>query len=297
MRAQDVSWEAGGRVPVLAGGDRRELSPDEAAAAESLQTSHGLVLFRGFDIDPQRFRSWTLQLGGAACGSGRVAPGARDPAGVRIGLHLERIATPSVPASLWFYAVRPAKHGGETLLCDGAAVMSSLSAAACNYLEQHDMLYWARRSTPSAESSQGPELRDPPGLERNFRALPCPAQQPPYDVMSLSRPLVYSYHGRHRVFGNQILNSIAGNDDGGPPQVDRYQRVRTAAGKPLPRELLAELSAVADALCFRVKLQPQDALWLDNTRILHGREAYQGSRQILVRYGYHLDQVVTAAAG
>lgn len=73
--------------------------------------------------------------------------------------------------------------------------------------------------------------------------------------------------------------------------LDGFHRARTTARATLPTTLIQELRAVTSSLTLHIRLEPQDVLWLDNTRMLHGRERFEGERYIVVRKIYHASQL------
>ena len=94
------------------------------------------------------------------------------------------------------------------------------------------------------------------------------------------------------MFGNHILNTIEHDDDrAGPPRIDGFHRIRTPDKQPLPENFLIELKRVVQTLEFNVTLELNDLLWVDNTRFLHGREAFEGPRYIVVRKSYDASQL------
>jgi hypothetical protein len=105
-------------------------------------------------------------------------------------------------------------------------------------------------------------------------------------------PIITSRVGGYRVFANHILNTISHDDNGGPPELDGFHRVRTRGGKSLPDHIIREIRHVTSNLRFSVLLQKQEILWLDNTRFMHGRESFEGSRYIVVHKGYHSSQLI-----
>jgi hypothetical protein len=193
-----------------------------------------------------------------------------------------------MPRWIWFYAAKPADRGGETVLCDGRLVFSELSGAGKSFLA-NDVLYWWRASSRSGES--GLAMRDPLWIERNFRGPVVGKSGTFSEISARCQPLLCDRSGKRTIFGNHILNTIEHDDDGGPPQIDGFHRVRTPDRQPLPESFLGELKGVTQDLQFCVNLELDDLLWVDNTRFLHGREAFEGSRCIVVRKSYDADQV------
>jgi hypothetical protein len=90
-------------------------------------------------------------------------------------------------------------------------------------------------------------------------------------------------------FCNSLFISRPGEDE----YHDQRLRVRTAAGGPVPADLLSVAAEVARELTVAVPWQAGDVLVVDNSRYLHGRQAFTDTgRSVMVRMG-HLHQKET----
>lgn len=285
----EVLWALKGRLPVIRGGGRPRVSEEEALLAEEAIRKSGVVLFRGFDVSVDDFRALTRRLG-STYALEKWAPDAAKPNGPFIGLHIEQAFLPSIPAAIWFYNAKPAEHGGATIICDGAEIFDALSAPMRRLLGSTDVLYWRRFSGSPPERVHVQYFTDPPGLERHFREGETIQHDGHYETTSLCRPLIRSRFARGPVFGNHILNTVTHPGQDGPPAIDGFHQARLPNREPLPQELIDELKVVTGRLCMKIKLEARDMLWVDNTRCLHGRDAFEGTRQILVVKAYHADQ-------
>ena len=127
------------------------ITPDHASRVTDLEAADiaadfrtfGAVLFRGFIPDVSAFEALTAVFSAhflIDSGVTRLPIPHRDPSTRQIrtprpehpfGLHAE-LATSAArrPHILWLYCVTPAESGGETTLCDGAAVYARLSTQA-----------------------------------------------------------------------------------------------------------------------------------------------------------------------
>lgn len=287
--ACDVRWELDGRLPVLSGHGRSRVSEDESQTAEEVMKSAGAVLFQGFDLSVDEFRKLTERLG-KSFALEKWTPHSTSGAGPHIGLHTEQAFLPALPSALWFYSAKPAERGGATVLCDGAAVVSELRSSTRRFLEETDVLYWRRFS---GRPPSGPYLQvvgDPPGLGRSFREHETIVHDDFYETTVLCRPLIHSRHGRRRVFGNHILNTLKHHEKDQPPPLDGFHQARLPTKEPLPDDLIEEVKEVTSRLCMVFKLGEKDMVWIDNTRLMHGRNSFEGSRQILAMKAFYADQ-------
>jgi alpha-ketoglutarate-dependent taurine dioxygenase len=104
--------------------------------------AHGAVLFRGFLPDEGAFEALTevfserflIDEGVTRAVVPHLDPPTRQVVSPQpeypFGLHAELATSTAVrPHLLWLYCVHPAASGGETLLCDGAALYEALSAS------------------------------------------------------------------------------------------------------------------------------------------------------------------------
>ncbi|MEA2562607.1 MAG: hypothetical protein QOH06_4111 [Acidobacteriota bacterium] len=286
----DVRWEIAGKLPVIPGGRRPQVSEDEIQAAEELMQSAGVVVFRDFDLSVEDFRALTKRLG-ASFSDEKWAPHAlARRGGPRIGLHTEQAFTPLIPSAVWFYSSKPAERGGDTFVCDGAEVFSQLSADTRQFLEQNDVLYWHCFSGQPQLSPYRRALQDPPFLGRNFRDHEVILHDGFYEKTFLCRPLIYSRFGHRPVFGNHILNTIQHPGQDSPPEIDGFHQARLPNKERFPDELVAELTRVTSELCLKFKLGHKETVWIDNTRFMHGRDAFEGTRQILALKAFYADQ-------
>lgn len=285
----EVGWELDGRLPVLSGGRRPEVSDEEVQRAQQLMESAGLVLFRDFDLSVEDFRALTRRLGNTFSVE-KFAPHARVRGGPPIGLHTEQAFRPAIPSAVWFYSAKPAEQGGATVVCDGTEVLPLLTPGARRFLEETDVLYWHRISGKPQPLPYQRVVEDPPSLGRNFREHELIEHEDHYETTALCRPLIYSRFGRRPGFGNHILNSLKHDGQDEPPAINGFHQARLPTKEPLPRELLEELRDVTTQLSMSFRLGEKDAVWVDNTRFMHGREAFEGTRQILALKAFYADQ-------
>lgn len=285
----DIRWELAGQLPVIAGGGRPKPSEEEIQAAEELMESAGVVVFREFDASVEDFRELTKRLG-ASFSDEKWAPHALHRKGPRIGLHTEQAFSATLPSAVWFYSSKPAERGGDTFACDGAEVFSRLSSYARRFLEENDVLYWHRYSGTPKPSPYRRALQDPPFLGRNFRDHETILHDDFYEVTFLCRPLIRSRYGHRTVFGNHILNTNQHPGQDAPPEIDGFHQARLPNKERFPEELIAELRRVTEEISLKFRLEAKEFAWIDNTRFLHGRDAFEGSRQMLALKAFYADQ-------
>lgn len=286
--SQTLKFECHGKLPVLQADSRmKDDNATVATLAWQFIKTYGVLLFRGFDFSRDDFVKWSDSLTGSHSNL-RFAPDSTAVYGPRIGLHTEDSMLAAIPAWIWFYAVAPSQSGGETILCDGAGVVSLLGPTASSVLNR-DVLYWWKTSTLGQHFLPS-GITDPPGVERNYSGPTYQEKEDGFEYMATCRPIIRNRMTGGLVFANPILYFDDYADDGSIPAVNGPLRVRTVDKKPLPSNLLAQLRSITLALSLRIRLEAREFLWLDNTRFLHGRGSFKGERSILVKKAYEKTQ-------
>lgn len=276
---------------VQADADVARLSGLDHATVLDLYKKHGAVLFRGFSLDLPRFNAFTSQFCSAFAfnESGGRQTVSRDgrTRTVNIGadpfpLHSELSREPWKPDIAWFACSTPPVNGGETIVCDGVAIVAALSEEtrqllADNRLEHkipanpRECEYWLGTRDPGTEALQQLGVKTPFEWSVNnsqyYRTFYTPVLHKPFftDELAFANFLLFArYYHNIRTF----------------PTFDNEVEI--------PDDICEELKQVSDALTVPVKWQANDLLMLDNTRFMHGRNAVQdiNHRVILTQFGY-----------
>jgi alpha-ketoglutarate-dependent taurine dioxygenase len=261
--------------------DIRELDRDEVIDAFRLS---GLVWFEGFRVDLDSFREFTKlftrhfvteynPLERHYLGDGTMTVQYYHEG---IPLHGEMAYLPRIssrlapPDILWFYCARPARSGGETLVCDGENVALDLSEATRRIFSEKRIKYrlvtspeiW-RTAAGVSETCQAEEiLRFVDGvLGWSF------------DADGTLRWDYATYAIRSTRFRNRLafVNSIICIR---PPFED---------GSEIGTELITEINSSTERLTVPVSWRGGEVIMLDNTRYLHGRTSNDDQRLIYVR--------------
>jgi alpha-ketoglutarate-dependent taurine dioxygenase len=253
--------------------------------------NRGLAIFRGFIVDLEGFRTLSERL----CTNFRVHvfPGAREAVsqdqtiqtalkGNRaVPFHKELSFTPLWPDVVWFYCQQPPQSGtGETLVCDAVKLYEKLSAGTRRLFTQHRLRYaqlWTRacwqgflRTTELEEACRtlasypGVHLRDRADL--NGSDTICVE----YVVSAIAQTKFSSQNA----FANSILMTA------------RYGRSPSVAfenGAAIGNELRREIQEIANSITHKIRWEEHDVVLIDNSRVMHGRSAFSGSRIVLTR--------------
>jgi alpha-ketoglutarate-dependent taurine dioxygenase len=198
-----------------------------------------------------------------------------------IALHAERTYLPASPELLFFYCINPASMGGETTVCDGAALLEALDPQVRTECEAARLLWhttitkesWKRSWTTVEDVHEWFEVEQAKGADSKatrhwfendtlFVNYACPL-------------LNQGWIGGRKAFANYLLLS----QPGGP-------FATLVNGDPVPQSWTSALQRAADRVTTQMSWQRGDILVIDNTRSLHGRRAVNSSdRVIMVRMG------------
>lgn len=272
---------------------------DEAATLERLGTAdvterfkeHGAILFRGFRHDLDSLSRFTSRF----CSrfvrneSGRRSRISQDGTtqSVNLGreafpLHPELSRVPWRPDIAWFACARPPSSGGETLVCDGAAIVDQLSDATRQSVSHRGILY--REETPMGAFTDwlGVPPPDDDALAALSRESPfCFLRRDGRIYRQFTRPFLHqSLFGRRRVFGNFLLFARY--------MLGTCEFPVFEDGSVIPDALVAELKSASDSITVAHRWREGDVLMLDNSRFMHGRNAVTEpeERQIWTQFGY-----------
>jgi alpha-ketoglutarate-dependent taurine dioxygenase len=238
----------------------------------------GLVFFEGFELDQERFRAFTTQF--AAAFVTEYNPLERHYLGdgtmtvqyyaEGIPLHGEMAYLPRInpqlgpPDIMWFYCERPAREGGETLVCDGARVVEALSAGTRALLERKRLKYRLVTSPPVWQAAAG--TADRAMVQTMLQHVPGVVHVE-FDADGTMRWDFATPAIKPARFTKICIR---------PPFED---------GEPIPDEVIREIEDVTERLTVPVRWKGGELLMIDNTRYLHGRRSNDDQRRVYVRMG------------
>lgn len=246
----------------------------------------GLVLFKGFATDQQRFRSFTSQftssfvteynplerhyLGDGTMTVQYYAEG--------IPLHGEMAYLPRIntqlgpPDILWFYCERPARESGETLVCDGARVAEALSPDTRALLQAKRLKYRLVTSPAVWQAAAG--TSDQATVRSILQHVP--------GVVSIA----FDPDGTMRWdYATPAIKPARFN--GVPSFVNSIVCIRPPLedDTAIPDDVVREIETTTERFTIPIVWEGGEFLMLDNTRYLHGRRSNDDQRRVLVRMG------------
>lgn len=265
-----------------------------ADAVLALYRLHGAILFRGFDFDLPAFRAFTETF----CSSSvfnespdrlllddenyiQSVNGGADP----FPLHPELSREPWKPDACFFCCLNPPRVAGETTICDGVAIVDALPAEVRDGFASRRLIYvqpawpelldyWLGTATPAAAQL----ARPPASCPYRFFAVNGRI------VRAFTRPALHRPMFTDRLaFGNFLLFSRYYLGRPGFPAFDDGERV--------PDAWMEAVKAASDRLTAPIPWQKGDLVMLDNTRVMHGRNAIvDADRRLIASYfGYLKD--------
>jgi alpha-ketoglutarate-dependent taurine dioxygenase len=272
MNCESISdlFHGGGLLirPSFAGQAVSELDRDQIIA---LFEKHGVLLFRGFEIAPEKLSAITDRFTEFYAGDAvRRAPrfGQRmirdvDSGHSEVPLHSEASFAASWPEIVWFYCSVPPVAGGSTTVCDGARLWQSLSGnTQAAFLAQPLRYEVAIEMGESASHGIEPWPSKSPGVSGHIN----------WDTGVISLAILrYAVHETRTPGSLCFANHLLAN---GEPQV---KKLTMADGTPIGPEALSEIKSIGEKLTFEVRWESRDLVMLDNIRVMHGRRAYDNN--------------------
>jgi alpha-ketoglutarate-dependent taurine dioxygenase len=217
----------------------------------------------------------------------RLAPGEERgvvPSDNSLEFHGELYSSGRPPDILWFHCVRPAKIGGETLLCDGVAVAANLLPETVEFFTKTPLVYervfgrkaWVSRYQTEDKQKILSELQSQ-NMTGSFLGETLHTR---FETTAL-RPTKW---GREPAFINSLLHAL---DSARRADVANYG-LKTV----IPDLIVNEVRNLTARYAYPIHWQSGDTVMIDNTRVMHGRRRYQGRRDIVAVNG-----VCTAETG
>lgn len=256
--------------------------------------SYGALLFRGARPDLDEFRDFTSRF----CASSvfnespdrRVFDAEHNIQSVNGGadafpLHPELSREPWKPDAAFFHCLQAPNEGGETTICDGAAIVRALPDALRDLFAAQRLMYpggappeilrfWFGTESPTDTQLAAPPadcpyrfVREPEGIWRYF-----------------TRPLIHrTMFGGELAFGNFLLFAR--------DYLGRSDFPVLADGRDVPEAWVDAVRQVAQHLTVPIRWRDGDLLMLDNSRFMHGRRpiADPSRRLIATFFGYLRD--------
>ncbi len=267
----------------------------------SLFKESGVLLFRGFDVNTDKFEQFTSLFGtdymkyiGGAHNRKTINENS-DQTILSVGfyknqnqqqtfelpLHADMFYTKTRPVFIWFYCVNPAEADGETIVCDGVQAYNNLSEEALNLFKSKRLKYI--RYYPNGIWQERFQTDDLNVVENFCKEsglnLKIDSSTQLITTEYVQSALVKSKWGNRDVFVNSIL-SVEWQEAHGKTD----SLIRLEDDSKIPEDVMQEVKEVTSRLTKRISWQKGDIVMMDNTRMLHGRRAFSDQkREIYIR--------------
>lgn len=250
------------------------LSLDHLKAQELFKSS-GMLLFRGFQMSLRLFRSFVdrftsqywLDYGNS---KKTLTPGdfiqSVTVSNHSIELHCENGIIPQQPDIIWFYCVAPAVKGGETVFCDGVRVWKHLSQPTRQMFLSHKVKH---ASTTPRELYLGEDkivvlrIGDFKFAGTTYRFNDDESVTMEYITSAVKR----TKYGSELAFVNSLIGPYLNH------------KVTFEDGSEISDEIFGEIRRLYKDLTQPIHWQAGDLAMIDNTRYMHGREAFNDNQR------------------
>ena len=221
----------------------------------------------------------------------RLAPG--EERGVvasenSLEFHGELYSSGCPPDVLWFYCVRPAEIGGQTLLCDGVTIAANLLPETTEFFMKTPLVY--ERAVGRKSWAYRFKTKDKGKILSELQSLSVTASfvgETLHTRLETSA-LRQTKWGREPAFINSLLHAL---DSTGRADVSNYG-LRTA----IPDSIVNEVRTLTVRYAYPIHWQRGDTVMIDNTRVMHGRRRFQGRRDIVAVNGICTTETLLMAA-
>ena len=273
----------------------------DIAQIEHAIRSRGAVYLKGFNADIDAFERFTNQLSNdymdnMGSGSYRDTVNVGSDATIQnvayiygvakqrtfaLPLHSDRSYVKSMPEIMCFACAHPAEKDGQTTLADGVKIYAALSESTRKFFDTRPIKYI--RYYNAEEWPVFFRTTDTKDVEAYCRVNDLSFHLDTDNGITteyLTTAVPLTKWGREKAFVNSIPIQIWQERGLGR----EYPRVRMADGSPLPEAIIAEIDEVSDSLTENLPWQQGDVAIIDNTRMMHGRRAFDDqAREIYVR--------------
>ena len=297
-----------GKPPMLcveATDDATRWAAEHRNALRALVAEHGALLVRGLRLgDAAKIEAVFQHLGSLMTETEAFAPrqyyaqgvysASKWPPNQQMCMHHELSYTLEPPGLMLFACLVPAKEGGATPLADSPAVLNALPA---DLIERFERLGWLL--IRNYNDDIGASLTEAFGTDDHHSIESyCRAHAIEFEWLGdgalrtrqrrsaiLRHPLT-----RQRCWFNQIafLNEWTIDPEVREYLVDTYGEdglpfnTRFGNGDAISTDLVQAINGTYEANTARERWQAGDLMLVDNVRTAHGREPFEGPRELLV---------------
>ena len=291
--------------PNVEGLDLIRWAQDSRALLESELLRQGAILFRNFHTDTDTFRAFAEAVSpglidyyertvNRSAEGDKIYTASEYPAEHPIPLHNEYSFSHAWPLKLWFYCVRPAARGGESLIADGREVYRLVPAEVRERFARDGVMYVRNFGE---------------GLDLAWEDVFQTSDRREVEDYCRRARIAYEWKGGNRLRTRQVRQAVARHALTGEPvwfnqahlfhvsslereareslldffrEEDLPRHAFYGDGSPIEPEALDAVRDAYRRATVSVPWQAGDILLMDNMLVAHGREPFAGPRKILV---------------
>jgi alpha-ketoglutarate-dependent taurine dioxygenase len=296
-----------GKPPILSvtTADAARWAAEHRTALRALATEHGALLVRGLALrDHAEIEAVFRQLGDLMTETEAFAPrqcyahgvysSSKWPPNQPMCMHHELSYVSEPPGLMLFACPIPPAVGGATPIADSPTALNALSA---DLVERFERLGWLLirnyNDDIGASFAEAFGTDDPRAVESYCRANAIEFEwQGEGELRTRQRRTAVVHHpiSGQRCWFNQIafLNEWTIDPEVREYLVDLYGadglpfNTRFGNGDPIGPDVIQSINEVYEANSARERWQAGDLMLVDNIRTAHGREPFEGSREVLV---------------
>ena len=296
------------KPPILrlaATGDAAPWAAEHRSALRALVAEHGSLLVRGLGLrDAAETEAVFRQLGSPMVEREAFAPRQRYAEGVyssskwppnqHMCMHHELSYAVELPSLMLFACLVAPTTGGETPVADSPNVLAALPADLVERFEREGWLLIRNYNEDiGASVADAFGAHDRRAVESYCRANAIQLEwQPNGGLRTRQRRSAVAHHPLtgQRCWFNQIafLNEWTMDAEVREYLVDIYGQdglpfnTRFGTGDPIGADVIQSIDEVYEKNTARERWQAGDLLLVDNVRTAHGRESFEGPREVLV---------------
>ena len=234
----------------------------------------GLIIFRDFEIDPQRLSELTSRYTETYANDAQRRENRLDQKVVNnvddgnqeMALHSEASFSPNWPEIVWFFCNEaPTEgNGGATTFCDGIKLWDSLSTNTKNFFQLNPIKYELEIPIKNISKKKGSKK-----WPLNFQGSADGILDYEKSILKITQIRFAVIHSRipgKICFSNHTLYK---NTD---PTIIKWGTIHD---KDIPSEIIKEVEEKSKLITYDLKWKKGDLLMIDNKRFMHGRRSFK----------------------